>query len=554
MTRFAPVDLGWFQDAGDGVHWVALSGPVEVSADGTTMALTTRADVVSPRAPSAPTNLRPGTIRATTVSVRWDEVTDATVAGHRIYVNGTRTGSDLASNALTTTIVGLTASTPYTVTVRRFNTFGESADSNVLPVTTAPPSGSAPTAPTSLSRSNLTASSVTLTWTETADSTVTSHHVYVNGNVFGPTLSASALTTTLTGLSAATPYSVYVTRSNGTTAADESPASNVISFTTQRGGGGGTSPYLYGVSSSGNSHPGPWQVVRVYNFGGPVTEAMGTFNATTLGISADGDVPKARTGATAQRAAGEVLRSRLTTLYNSYPNAKVYYCNGNELDRKGPADPSGQGGSGEGWTEFGQTMAVYRGVVDDFVAAGRFCKLGVDLTQNHVRTDPATENSIKAAVLPYLDFLAFSMYPPGRMATPVEYTDYQFMIDPCFNQAVAWGINEVHCWEWGIPIDTNTTHTTATNETATSVNVRIYGHSSLTTIAVPNEAAVRPMYAAYGARYIADIAASLGMPAPQLCYWDANGTADNRLSNDPAGTSPTTSQAWKNWPTYATLS
>lgn len=52
-----------------------------------------------------------------------------------------------------------------------------------------------------------------------------------------------------------------------------------------------------------------------------------------------------------------------------------------------------------------------------------------------------------------IQFLALSLYPPGRVKTPVEFTNFQQFIDPVIAMAVAWEVTKFHIWETGIPID-----------------------------------------------------------------------------------------------------
>lgn len=530
----APTSPGAYEYQDDGT-FIELTLNGELQGDGTYQPVTWEFDTVPPSAPSAVFSLATSLITDTSVSLRWQEFADNTVAGHRVYVNG-QLRLTLGVNATSATVTGLTASTNYTLTVVRFNNYAESPADSVAVTTEASSGTTPPTAPSTLSWSNLTDTSVTLTWTETTDATVTKHRVYLNGQPYAATLDGNARSLVVTGLTEKTAYTAYVTRSAGTV---ESAPSPVASFTTKASSSGGSSPYVTGVSNSNWNHGASnWPAVRIYGFNA-VSDAI-ALGATTLCLSDDDLIPKS-----GGQASANTLRTQLNSVFTKYPNIAVRYCNGNELDRKGP---------GSNWTDFGNTMTLLKAVVDDLRSQGKNVMLGVDLTQNHVRTDPSTEASIKAATVGKLDFLAFSMYPPGRQTDPIKYNDFNQFIKPCFDLAQDWGVGVVDCWEFGIPVDTNTNHT-GTNETGTTVSVRILGRSSLTTINVGSAKNVRPAYVAYAARYIADSCAALGFPAPNLCYWDNQVTStdpDNRFQSDPAGTSPTTSEAWRNWPNYAT--
>lgn len=87
-----------------------------------------------------------------------------------------------------------------------------------------------PTAPTNLSVSGTTSSTVSLSWSAASDNVaVTSYEIYMNG-VLKTSVSSSNLTATITGLSASTTYSFYVIAKDA--AVNSSPASNTANGTT----------------------------------------------------------------------------------------------------------------------------------------------------------------------------------------------------------------------------------------------------------------------------------------------------------------------------------
>ncbi|TMR98732.1 cellulase family glycosylhydrolase [Nonomuraea basaltis] len=93
-----------------------------------------------------------------------------------------------------------------------------------------------PSTPGTPSASNITSSGATLTWTASTDNVgVTGYDVYTSA---GTSLGATATNSiTLTGLSPATPYQVYVRARDA--AGNQSSPSPTASFTTLTGGGGG---------------------------------------------------------------------------------------------------------------------------------------------------------------------------------------------------------------------------------------------------------------------------------------------------------------------------
>ncbi len=88
-----------------------------------------------------------------------------------------------------------------------------------------------PTPPTNLLVSGVTESTADLSWGASSDNIgVTGYNVYLNGQLLGSVASAGA---TITGLSAGTAYSAYVTAFDG--AGNGSSASNIATWTTQGG-------------------------------------------------------------------------------------------------------------------------------------------------------------------------------------------------------------------------------------------------------------------------------------------------------------------------------
>lgn len=86
----------------------------------------------------------------------------------------------------------------------------------------------APTAPTNLASSNITSSSLTLTWTASTDNiAVTGYDVYMNGSL---KTSVSGTSASITGLTASTTYSFYVKAKDA--AGNNSAASTTINATT----------------------------------------------------------------------------------------------------------------------------------------------------------------------------------------------------------------------------------------------------------------------------------------------------------------------------------
>ncbi|MGY0022809.1 fibronectin type III domain-containing protein [Streptomyces sp. cg35] len=105
----------------------------------------------------------------------------------------------------------------------------------------------APTAPTGLTSTGKTSSSVSLSWSAASDNVgVTGYDIYSGGS--NKLLTVSGTSATVSGLAASTAYSFTVKAHDA--AGNSSAASNAVSVTTSAGSGGGTgfkqaAPYLY---------------------------------------------------------------------------------------------------------------------------------------------------------------------------------------------------------------------------------------------------------------------------------------------------------------------
>ncbi|WP_445013540.1 glycosyl hydrolase family 18 protein [Paenibacillus oleatilyticus] len=213
-----------------------------VSAASNAVTVTTDGAPTDTTPPTAPTGVSASNVTSTSVTLTWTASTDNVgVTGYDVYQGGV-----LVGNAATTsyTVSGLTPSTSYTFTVKAKDAAGNvSAASNAVSVKTNGTSNDTtpPTAPTGVSASNVTSSSVTLTWTASTDNVgVTGYDVYQ-----GSTLVGSVATTsyTVTGLTASTSYTFTVKAKDA--AGNVSAASNAVTVTTSGNGGGGKKIVTY---------------------------------------------------------------------------------------------------------------------------------------------------------------------------------------------------------------------------------------------------------------------------------------------------------------------
>jgi bacillolysin len=188
------------------------------------------------QAPSAPTNLSASNITDTSVNLSWTASTDNIgVTGYEVFQNGSSLGTVTGTSA---SVTGLTAATSYSYNVRAFDAAGNnSALSNTVNITTTGGADTqAPSTPTNLSASNVTDTSVNLSWTASTDNIgVTGYEVFQNGSSLGTVTGTSA---SVTGLTAGTSYSYNVRAFDA--AGNNSALSNTVSVTTTGGGGGST--------------------------------------------------------------------------------------------------------------------------------------------------------------------------------------------------------------------------------------------------------------------------------------------------------------------------
>jgi hypothetical protein len=184
--------------------------------------------VTPPPAPSAPTVTG---VTSTSVSLSWNPVSTATSYAVQRSTDGTHFTSVAAGLTSTTyTDGGLSPSTIYYYTVTASNAGGTSPPSGATSATTLA-SSSVPAAPTGLTVTGRTASSISLGWTGSAGATSYAIYRAVKGSGFSQVGTTSNLTYTNTGLSASTTYSYYVTALNS---AGASPPSNTVSARTSK--------------------------------------------------------------------------------------------------------------------------------------------------------------------------------------------------------------------------------------------------------------------------------------------------------------------------------
>ncbi|PHQ30813.1 M4 family metallopeptidase [Leeuwenhoekiella nanhaiensis] len=206
-----------------------------VSASSNTVNVTTAGGVTADtEAPSAPTNLAASNITETTLDLNWNASTDNVgVTGYDVYQGTSLLGTVTGTSA---SITGLTADTAFSFSVQAKDAAGNvSASSNTVNVTTAggvTADTEAPSTPTNLAASNVTETTLDLSWNASTDNVgVTGYDVYQGSSLLGSVTGTSA---SITGLTANTAYTFSVRAKDA--AGNVSTAASV-NVTTAGGGG-----------------------------------------------------------------------------------------------------------------------------------------------------------------------------------------------------------------------------------------------------------------------------------------------------------------------------
>jgi RHS repeat-associated protein len=177
---------------------------------------------------AAPTGLTVTGTTSSSVSLAWT-APSGTVTGYDVYENGTQVTTATGTSV---TVTGLSPSTTYNFTVAAYNSLGTGPQSSSVQGTTSCSSGCAPGAPTGLTVTGTTSTTVSLSWTAPSG-TVTGYDVYQNGT---QVTTATGTTATVSGLSPSTTYTFTVAAYNSS---GTGPQSSSVQGTTSSSGGGG---------------------------------------------------------------------------------------------------------------------------------------------------------------------------------------------------------------------------------------------------------------------------------------------------------------------------
>lgn len=182
--------------------------------------------IVDTEAPTAPTSLSVVSTTTASANLSWTAATDNVgVSYYQIFVNGVFKTN---SSTTTATIPGLNQGTTYNFYVVAVDAAGNvSPQSNTASGTTLTDTV-APTAPTSLSVTSVGTNNIAISWTASTDNiAVDNYEIYVNGVLYGTSLTTSA---NIANLSPTTTYNIYVIAKDA--AGNSSTQSNTVSAKT----------------------------------------------------------------------------------------------------------------------------------------------------------------------------------------------------------------------------------------------------------------------------------------------------------------------------------
>jgi endonuclease I/chitodextrinase len=209
-------------------------------------------------APTAPTSLSASSITETTLSLSWNASTDNVgVTEYEVFQGGSLIGT---STNTSFNVTGLTVVTSYSFTVQAKDAAGNiSGNSNTANATTV--DLTAPSTPTSLASSNVTETSVDLSWSAASDNVaVASYDVYQDASFIANTSTTSY---SVSGLSAGTSYDFYVVAKDA--AGNQSGNSNTETITTNTSNPGGGSELFLSEYIEGSSNN---KALEIANFTG----------------------------------------------------------------------------------------------------------------------------------------------------------------------------------------------------------------------------------------------------------------------------------------------
>lgn len=444
----------------------------------------------------------------------------------------------------------------------------------------------APNRPTNLLISNIQATSVQLSWTEAVGASTDQadqQAIYSGNTLLVGNLSSGIVSYTWSNLTQNTTYSdINIRRHNS---AGWSTGSNWVDFATTQSGTFTFAP-LIGCSNSVNTHGGTddWDAWRVYAFssgtdGGAISIASrtGATHPKSIALTDDGsgsggiwtNYASANTfwiNALDEFYYGGNGSQTIMTPHAVRGDVELHIANGNEYgDKVNSGNMTGFVNGCRGI--YDATRVLNPNGSRRYPLASSW----LDPTHNQEQTciidsEKATPNlawsylseSIGRAV-PYLDGVAWSMYPPGRDATAADPTlDWpSFDLDMPYDDTLSAGnVRLQRCYLTRCFARTYMCQYPSTNPYISSFKPLKIACWEIGTGDFPLSQSIRPYYAAHVIASMGALSKQTGLTMSTIYWWDNEkaeaGSPQNILTDEPnPGTGQiTTRQAWQNWNTY----
>lgn len=476
------------------------------------------------------------------------------------------TGSPFTAATRTRTDSGLATGTPeltFQYRVRANNGDGGGAWSNVVTLQWQGTPSQQPTAPTSLTLAGKTSTSRKLTWQETADATVTKHGVFEGGVLVVDNIDKTATVYDWTGLVPGSSHTnVGVARYNG----QWSPSSNLVSFQQPT-----VDPtpvtMMMGVSDSSYDHGGTevWDGWRIYKRSALYAKCnlTGNLRPKYVAYSVDG-TPLGSAGNIAistmdyatiyQYVLGELNAFYYTTDTGQTHSARwgiqLYWSNGNENSDKGILSTPHTQANIDAFVNESQ-RALYDAVhyIDPTTRVRRFPDAYAGSDPTHFQESAGIVADWLHPSAQYHDFVMWSMYPPGRDQTAA---------DPTFNwpSLVEADRTKVEGFLLRCFYRTFLAQARARTDTGDSTRSLLIGCAEIGIGDDPNDSTTRPYYVVHGlAGGMQKLADQYSLSMVFATWWDSQkqgvvNAPQNRLSDEPVSTNPSTREAWQNWQVY----
>ena len=484
---------------------------------------------------------------------------------------------------------GLSTGTPehiFRYRVRGVNADGEGAWSNEASTQFDATPPTPPTAPTGLFVDQITATSARLNWTETPDPTVTKHQLWrftSPGTLLVDNIDPTADSFVWTGLTeGVVQNNVNVRRVNpdGT-----SPASNVVTFTPTAPSNFVFDP-LIGCSNSQETHGGTddWDSWRVYAFnsgndGGAITIASRTGATHPVRIALTDNGNGAGGIITSYNTAFNLYSDWLDEFYYTTPGGSTLHpvrgdvqlaiANGNEYGADVTSGNlagfvNGCRGIYDATRTLNPNGSRRYPLAESWIDPTHFQEQNTILDAEdgtNLIDVPLSESAFQAT--PYLDGIAWSLYPPGRDSTLADPTWEWPIFDPDFARDPAIGHQPrlqraylIRCWMRTYEAQFPTAQAPGSftgNPYITSFHPLKIACWEIGSGNDPDDQTTRPFWAAHIIASCGRLCEQYGLEMADFHWWDNSiGGGENILTDEQAatGTQISTRVALQNWQQY----